>query len=44
MAKLRHIAMLVDDIETECKYVAPDGVNFDITLPEYARDFWKVEV
>lgn len=30
-------------LETERKYVAPDGVNFDITMPEYAREFWKVK-
>ncbi len=31
-------------LETERKYVAPDGVNFDITMPEYAREFWKIAV
>lgn len=31
-------------LETERKYVAPDGVNFDITMPEYARDVWKIKV
>jgi catechol 2,3-dioxygenase-like lactoylglutathione lyase family enzyme len=31
-------------LETERKYVGPDGVNFDITMPEYAREFWKVAV
>jgi catechol 2,3-dioxygenase-like lactoylglutathione lyase family enzyme len=30
--------------ETERKYVGPDGVNFDITMPEYAREFWKIAV
>jgi catechol 2,3-dioxygenase-like lactoylglutathione lyase family enzyme len=31
-------------LETERKYVDPNGVNFDITMPEYARDFWKIAV
>jgi len=31
-------------LETECKYTDPNGVNFDITMPEYARDFWKIAV
>jgi catechol 2,3-dioxygenase-like lactoylglutathione lyase family enzyme len=31
-------------IETERKYSDPNGVNFDITMPEYARDFWKIPV
>jgi catechol 2,3-dioxygenase-like lactoylglutathione lyase family enzyme len=31
-------------LETERKYVGPDGVNFDITMPEYAREFWKIAV
>ena len=29
---------------TERKYSDPNGVNFDITMPEYARDFWKIAV
>jgi catechol 2,3-dioxygenase-like lactoylglutathione lyase family enzyme len=31
-------------LETERKYTDPNGVNFDITMPEYARDFWKISV
>lgn len=31
-------------LETERKYSDPNGVNFDITMPEYARDFWKIAV
>lgn len=31
-------------LETERKYVDPNGVNFDITMPEYARDVWKISV
>ena len=31
-------------LETERKYSDPNGVNFDITMPEYARDFWKIKV
>jgi methylmalonyl-CoA/ethylmalonyl-CoA epimerase len=31
-------------LETERKYTDPNGVNFDITMPEYARDFWKIPV
>jgi catechol 2,3-dioxygenase-like lactoylglutathione lyase family enzyme len=31
-------------LETERKYIDPNGVNFDITMPEYARDFWKISV
>jgi len=31
-------------LETERKYSDPNGVNFDITMPEYARDFWKISV
>ena len=31
-------------IETERKYSDPNGVNFDITMPEYAREFWKITV
>ena len=31
-------------LETERKYTDPNGVNFDITMPEYARDFWKIAV
>jgi len=31
-------------LETERKYVDPNGVNFDITMPEYARDFWQIPV
>ncbi len=31
-------------LETERKYSDPNGVNFDITMPEYARDFWKITV
>jgi catechol 2,3-dioxygenase-like lactoylglutathione lyase family enzyme len=31
-------------LETERKYTDPNGVNFDITMPEYAREFWKITV
>ena len=31
-------------LEPERKYSDPNGVNFDITMPEYARDFWKISV
>ena len=31
-------------LETERKYVAPDGLNSDIPMPEYAREFWKIKV
>ena len=31
-------------LETERKYTDPNGVNFDITRPEYARDFWRIPV
>lgn len=31
-------------LETERKYIDPNGVNFDITMPEYAREFWKIAV
>ena len=31
-------------LETERKYTDPNGVNFDITMPEYAREFWKISV
>lgn len=32
------------DLDTERKYVTPHGVNFDITKPEYAKDFWHIDV
>ena len=71
MAKLRHIAMVVEDMEgeskkaeasgavrcgsimlaaseggreTERKFRDPNGQVFDLTSPEYARDFWRVAV
>ena len=31
-------------LETERKYSDPNGVNFDITMPEYAGAFWKIAV
>ena len=31
-------------LETERKYSDPNGVNFDITMPEYASEFWKISV
>lgn len=31
-------------LDTERKYVTPHGVNFDITKPEYAKDFWHIDV
>jgi catechol 2,3-dioxygenase-like lactoylglutathione lyase family enzyme len=31
-------------LETERKYTDPNGVNFDITMPEYARNFWHITV
>lgn len=30
--------------ETERKYRDPNGQVFDLTSPEYARDFWRVAV
>ena len=30
--------------ETERKYLDPNGQVFDLTSPEYARDFWRVAV
>jgi lactoylglutathione lyase len=30
--------------ETERKYRDPNGQVFDLTSPEYARDFWRIEV
>ena len=31
-------------LETERKYSDPNGVNFDITMPEYAKNFWRISV
>ena len=61
MAKLRHIAMVVEEMEktaqfyeksfnsergteTERKFRDPNGQVFDLTSPEYARDFWRIAV
>jgi hypothetical protein len=30
--------------ETERKFKDPNGQIFDLTGPEYARDFWRVAV
>jgi catechol 2,3-dioxygenase-like lactoylglutathione lyase family enzyme len=43
---VRHGAIILTDkgYESERKYRDPNGQIFDLTGPEYARDFWQVAV
>ena len=43
---MRHGGIIHSDngTETERKYRDPNGQVFDLTSPEYARDFWRVAV
>ena len=43
---VRHGAIIHSDTgkETERKYCDPNGQVFDLTSPEYARDYWQVAV
>jgi catechol 2,3-dioxygenase-like lactoylglutathione lyase family enzyme len=43
---VRHGGIIHSDLgtETERKFLDPNGQVFDLTSPEYARDFWRVAV
>lgn len=43
---VRHGGIIHSDsgMETERKYCDPNGQVFDLTSPEYARDFWRIAV
>jgi catechol 2,3-dioxygenase-like lactoylglutathione lyase family enzyme len=43
---VRHGSIIHGDTgkETERKYCDPNGQVFDLTSPEYARDYWQVAV
>ncbi|HET9664653.1 MAG TPA: VOC family protein [Burkholderiales bacterium] len=43
---VRHGSIIHSDTgrETERKYCDPNGQVFDLTSPEYARDYWRIAV
>ena len=43
---VRHGAIINSELgtETERKFLDPNGQVFDLTSPEYARDFWRIVV